>query len=155
SDRLGDRIAALPMQPVDPAGLPRGDFETNRRHPRPSSLLRLVGRERATGTGIARSVVARTMRRLRGSLHLGARAEAFEGAPLGEQLLDCAGESIESLRLAVGPMRPKAIGPLVPVDSEPAQIFEDALLGARNRAWTVEVLDANQIGPSLGPRSQP
>ncbi len=62
---------------------------------------------------------------------------------------------MQPLRLAIGTVRPADVGPLVPVEPEPAQVFEDARLGLARRPLGVGVLDAEQERPVLAVRQQP
>mgnify|MGYP003694725645 CR=1 FL=1 len=62
---------------------------------------------------------------------------------------------MQALRLAVGPARAADVGPFVPVEPEPAQVLEDALLGLLRRTLGVGVLDAEDERAVVPAREQP
>ena len=73
----------------------------------------------------------------------------------GEQLVGVRGEEVQALGLAVRPARAADVGPFVPVEAEPAQVLENALLGLPGRALGVGVLDAQDEGAVVAAREQP
>ena len=70
------------------------------------------------------------------------RAEAVVGAPGGEQLVGGRPVPAEPLALPVRRARPAHVGPLVPLEAEPAQVGEDGVLVTVVRAHGVGVVDA-------------
>src|SRR3989442_13363553 len=62
---------------------------------------------------------------------------------------------MKPLGLPVRTPRSADIGPLVPVEAEPAQVGDDARLRLASRSIGVGVLDAEDIGAALPAREQP
>ena len=62
---------------------------------------------------------------------------------------------MKPLGLPVRTPRSADIGPLVPVEAEPAQVGDDARLRLAGRSIGVRVLDAEDIGAALTAREQP
>src|SRR6266542_3792709 len=62
---------------------------------------------------------------------------------------------MKSLGLAVGPAGAADVRTLVPVQPEPAEVLENALLGRLGRSLGVGVLDAQHIGAVVPARQQP
>jgi hypothetical protein len=47
------------------------------------------------------------------------------------------------------------VGAFVPVESDPAKVFDDALFAARTNAWCVDVFDSQNEGAVGGTRCKP
>ena len=60
---------------------------------------------------------------------------------------------MQPLGLAIGTVRSTDVGTLVPVEPEPAQVLEDALLGLARRPLGVGVLDAQHERAVLAVRA--
>jgi hypothetical protein len=88
-------------------------------------------------------------------LQLLRRAEAVVGMTRGEQLVGVGRIEMQALRLAVGPARAADVRPFVPVQAEPAEVFENALLGLLRRTLGVGVLDAEDERAVVPAREQP
>ena len=116
---------------------------------------RLLGREDAAGAGVARRTAGGEHRAAIG-LELLRRAEAVVGVAAGEQLVGVRTYRGAAARTGgTGPPRAADVRPLVPVEAEPAQILEDALLGLLGRALGVGVLDAEDERAVVAAREQP
>ena len=83
------------------------------------------------------------------------RAEAVVRVAAGQQLVRVRRVEVQPLGLAIGTVRPADVGPLVPVEPEPAQVLEDARLGLARRSLGVGVLDAQDERAVLAVRQQP
>ena len=127
---------------------------TTARSPAVEAAARLLGRHRAAGAGVARRPAGREHRAAIG-FELLRRAEAVVGVPAGEQLVRVRGVEVQPLGLAVRAAGAADVGPLVPVEAEPAQVLEDALLGLLGRSLGVGVLDAEDEGAVVAAREQP
>ena len=88
-------------------------------------------------------------------LELLRRAEAVVGLAAGEQLVGVRGVEVQPLRLAVGAGRAADVGPLVPLEAEPAQVLQDAVLGLFRRSLGVGVFDAEDERAVVAAREQP
>src|SRR4051812_2402828 len=117
-------------------------------------LARLVWRNRPAGAGVARRTAggehgaAVRLELLRG-------AEAIVGMPAGEQLVCVRRIEMQPLRLPVRSITAADVWSLVPLEAEPAEIVEDALLRRLRRALRVGILDAQDERAVVTPREQP
>ena len=73
----------------------------------------------------------------------------------GQQAIRMRAVQVEPLGLAVRADVTAGIGPLVPVESQPPQVFEDALLRLARRPLAVGVFDAQDEGAPAMAREQP
>jgi hypothetical protein len=62
---------------------------------------------------------------------------------------------MEPLRLPIRSVQAADVRPLVPVEAEPAEILEDAVLGLARRALGIGVLDTEDERAVLAVRDQP
>jgi hypothetical protein len=60
-----------------------------------------------------------------------------------------------TLRLEVRRVRPTDLGPLVPIEAQPAEPVEDRLQGLRDIALLVRIVDPQQELPAALARKQP
>ena len=77
------------------------------------------------------------------------------GVPAREQPLDRFPMPRPARRLEVRRVRPLHLGPLVPIEPEPAKAVEDRLQGLLEVALPVGVVDAQDELPAVPPREQP
>ena len=89
------------------------------------------------------------------SLQLLRRAKAIVGIAVGDQLLRVLDINRGALRLAVRCKRPARVRTFVPVEPEPAQVFEQLPLVFRRRTLRVRILDAQDEDPAVMARKQP
>ena len=115
----------------------------------------LVGGQRAAAAAVLRRQ-ARGQRRLPLGLELLGRAEAVvrAAAPRPASLRDRR-VAIEPLGLPVRAVRAADVGPFVPVEAQPSQVVEDAVLGFARRSLRVGVLDAQHERAAVAARQQP
>jgi hypothetical protein len=74
---------------------------------------------------------------------------------VGAELVERRGVVPSPLRLPVGPVGATQVGPLVPVEPEPAQLVQDPRLHAGAHPRAVQVLHAHQPGAAAGAGVQP
>src|SRR5581483_11477077 len=156
---LEDEIADLGRHVLRDASLERVvDRDRPRRHANSDRRWSLPGAV-AKSVAAARSRIARTlvagMRCARHRGDLDARAVAVIEHVLrreaGERILvACA-----PLRLTIRRRRPADVGPLVPVEPEPAEVVELSPLRAGDHARPVDVLDAQDESSARAARGEP
>ena len=152
--RGGDVEQALPMKCVPERDRPlRNPDPPGGRAPGGAGCP-LVRGESAAGPRIARPLVG-GVRRLGGLGDLGAGAEARVGEPRRAEAVERRRVASAPLRLPVRTVRTAHVGPLVPVDPEPAQLLEDAGLEPRTHPRAVQVLDPHRQDAPPGSHVQP
>src|SRR5262249_25935031 len=123
----------------------------------------LAGRDAAPGILFGQAPArARVSRRAPGRerllalrLELRGRAEARVRCAGALQFLRVRLIQVQPLRLAIRPMSAARVGPLIPVEAEPAKVLENRLLRFARGALGVGVLDAQDEGSALAARQQP
>src|SRR4029079_8856614 len=115
---------------------------------------RLLGQDAAARPAILRRTAGGEIG-LAVRLELLRRAEAVVGVPPGQQLVGVRRIKMKPLRLPVRAPGTADVRALVPLQAEPAQIVEDALLRRLRRSLGVGVLDAQDVGPLVAAREQP
>src|SRR5262249_49745376 len=129
-----------------------------RGHPQTDRRRALEGSRReaedTAGPGIARALLA-GMRRARHGRDLGTRAVAVVEQVAGREGREGVLVAPATLRWPVGRMGAAHVRALVPVEAEPAQVVELALLHSGYDARAVDVLDAQDERASGGARRQP
>src|SRR5206468_5542090 len=83
------------------------------------------------------------------------RAEAQISLPVFEQAVGISLVNVHAIALSVRREMPAYIGPFVPVDAEPVQIFQKLSLETSFAALQVGVLDAEDMGTFFLPREEP
>ena len=111
-------------------------------------------RQRAAGAVVLRRSAGREIG-LAVGVELLRRAEAVVRVIARQQLVGVRRVEMQPLGLAIGTVRAADVRPLVPVEPEPAQVLEDALLRLARRSLGVGVLDAEDERAVLAVRQQP
>ena len=112
------------------------------------------GFDPATSAHVARRLTGRE-RGLSIGLELFLAAETVVGAAVAEQSIGVRPVNGHALRLAIRAMAACAVGSLVPVESQPAQVVQDRPFRFSRRALAVGVLDAQHEPSALSPSEQP
>src|SRR5207247_553782 len=100
----------------------------------------------AAGAGVDRGAVLR-VGRAQSRVHVTTRADAVVRITLRQELLQSARIALAAVRLINRPF--------VPIQAEPAQVFDRELVGAALDARAVEVFDAEDDFPAEHARQQP
>jgi hypothetical protein len=90
-----------------------------------------------------------------GPLDIGSRARAWVNAVGGFELIERGFVKRRSLRLNVRRTGTSHIGPLIPIESQPAQVCKRAFTGVVASPRRVEVLDSQDHSPAGMARGQP
>ena len=78
-----------------------------------------------------------------------------EPVAAAEQLIGVRGVQVQPFRLPIGAVHPAHVGPLFPIETEPAQVLENPDLGFLGRSLDIGILDAQDERTVLAVREQP
>ncbi len=118
-----------------------------------ASRLSLVTWPRTARAGVKRFVIVPCVRRAGGHLNILARTDAWIDESAGAEFLQRGKVGLLPLTLRVRPECPAAIGPFLPLKTEPTQVLEHGGDKVRFHALSIQIFVAQHqhAAPCLGP----